>query len=123
MVLGSGSKLVPVLVFTNLWTLALLFLAWNHSAQYEVAQTGRNVDHSLVVPPERLEIGEIGEEPLSSVYHKPEPSEVHKGEGVDVATQPVRPTQDPNLPAFCPECGQGDVLCAKYGSVSTLCTI
>lgn len=113
MVLGSGSRLVPALIVTNLWILALLLLSWNHSSQYEIAQYDRNVDQPLFIPPERM----VAEKPPSCVHHTPGASDL------SVPTQPVGFPKDPNLPAFCPECGQGDILCAKYGSVSTLCIL
>ena len=114
MIFGSGSRLVPALVFTNLWTFTLLFLAWNHSARYEVAQGVRNVGEWLGVSPERTR---SGEDQLLSVDNKQESNGVETGEGLGVhtTTQPV--AQHPALPAFCPECGKGDALCARYGSV------
>jgi len=110
MIFGSGSRLVPALVFTNLWTFTLLFLAWNHSARYEVAQGVRNVGEWLGVSPEKTKWSETGEDPLLSVDNKQESNGGETGEGVGVHT-----TTQP--PAFCPECGKGDALCARYGSV------
>lgn len=111
MIFGAGSKVLPALILTNLWTLVLLFLAWNHSARLEVAQSVANVGEWLGFPPDRATWGESGrpEDPLS-----------YDGVGVVTATPPTEPVgatsaRDPALPAFCPECGEGDVLCAKYG--------
>jgi len=119
MIFGAGPKLIPALVLTNLWTLVLLFLAWNHNARHEVDQSVRDVDELLGAPPDGVKWSEMGEDPLSPVHHKPKPSEVDKGKGVGVATAilPVSTGWVPDLPTFCPECGEGDLLCAKYGLV------
>ena len=113
----SRSKLVPALILTNLWTFALSFLAWNYRARYEATQ--RNEDKWLGLLPEWMQWSEIREDLWLPVHNEPEPNDGGKEEGVGVvtATRPVRPAQDPNLPTFCPECGQGDLLCAKYGWV------
>jgi hypothetical protein len=120
MIFGAGSKVVPALLLTNLWTLVLLFLAWNHSARNEVAQSVSNVGEWLGVPPDGIEWSAMGEDPFSSV---PEPNAdvVRLVTATRPAPVPVPvpgPVPDPNLPAFCPECGEGDLLCAKYGLVS-----
>jgi len=120
MIFGAGSKVVPALVFTNLWTLVLLFVTWNHSTLHEVSQSVSNVGEWLGVPPDGHKWNEIAEDSLSSLP----PIEVNKADGVGLATAtqpvpvPVPVDRDPNLPAFCPECGEGDLLCAKYGLVS-----
>lgn len=123
MIFGAGSKIVPALVLTNLWTLVLLFLAWNYTARHEEApQSITNIGEwlGIGVPPDG-EISDMGEHPLTSVLEK---SDVDGVAATRPAPAPV-PTpvplgssRDPNLPAFCPECGEGDVLCAKYGLVS-----
>jgi hypothetical protein len=107
---GAGSRVIPALILTNLWTVALLFLAWNYSTRYEVEQCAGNIS------PEWVHLSEIGGDPLLPAHHRPRPNEASKG-GVTVS-QPVGPVRDQNLPAFCPECGEGDLLCAKYGLVS-----
>ena len=113
MIFGAGSKVLSALILTNLWTLILLFLAWNHSARHEVVQGVSNVGEWLGIPPDKVKWSGLAEaeDPLSS---KPQEDEV----GLVTATNPVGPPRDPNLPAFCPECGEGDLLCAKYGLVS-----
>jgi hypothetical protein len=118
MVFGTGSKLVPVLVLANLWTLTLLFLAWNHGARYGTAQSLESVEEPLGVSPERMKWG-VHDDSLSPVHHKPKQIEVAKEakDAVVTVSGPVFPARDPNLPAFCPECGEGDLLCHKYGSV------
>ena len=118
MLFGTGPKFVPFLVLTNLWTLALLFFRWNHHARYEVAQTVKNLDDWLGISPEGTESSEMGAH-LVPIHHKPKPVEVDKAEEatVLVVPQPVVPARDPNLPAFCPVCGEGDPICAKYGLV------
>lgn len=120
MIFGAGSKVLPALILTNLWTLILLFLAWNHSARHEVVQGVSNVGEWLGLPPDRAKWSGMAEDPSSSVHQNSKPIEGNKGDevGVVTATQPVGPSRDPNLPAFCPECGEGDLLCARYGSVS-----
>lgn len=114
MIFGAGSKVLPALILTNLWTLVLLFLAWNHGAGHEVAQSVSNVGGWLGFPPDRSG-SEMADDPLSSLHRHSD------GVGAVTATPPTQPVgaaRDPSLPAYCPECGEGDLLCAKYGSVS-----
>ena len=121
MIFGAGSKVLSALILTNLWTLILLFLAWNHTARHEVVQGVSNVGEWLGLPPDRAKWSPITEDPLTSVHQNSRPIEGNKGDefGVVTATQTVGPARDPNLPAFCPECGEGDLLCARYGLVSS----
>ncbi len=115
MIFGAGSKVLPALILTNLWTLVLLFLAWNHSARHEVVQSVSNVGEWLGFPQDGAKWTGMAEDPLSSVHQHSD------GVGVVTATQPAQPVcpaRDPSLPVFCPECGEGDLLCAKYGLVS-----
>ena len=114
MIIGAGSKIVLALILTNLWTLVLLFLAWNYNARHVGEWLG------LDVPPDG-EIGDMGEHPLTSVPEKNDVDGVAATRPAPVpapAPVPLGLSRDPNLPAFCPECGEGDVLCAKYGLVS-----
>ena len=115
MIFGAGSKVLPALILTNLWTLVLLFLAWNHGARHDVAQSVTNVGEWLGFPPDQANWSSMAEDPLLSVHQHSD------GVGVVTSTQPTQPVgpiHDPSLPAFCPECGEGDPLCAKYGLVS-----
>ena len=124
MISGAGSKIVPALVLTNLWTLVLLFLAWNYSARHEAAQSITNVGEwlGLDVPPDG-EIGDMGKHPLTAVPDDVDGVAATRPALVPApvpAPVPLSLSRDPNLPAFCPECGEGDALCAKYGLVSPL---